>query len=275
MYPMADPQPDVSIGTCYRSAGRGAHARLRGALLRNGSREHCCGSRSLVATVRSRDHTGSMHSGLRAETVVLALPFRGRWRVENSPAHRVPSHGGPAFGSSYAIDFVNVDESGRSAPFTWRSTVAAEPPERFLGFGVPILSPVTGRVVAAHDQEPDHAGRRSQLVLLPYMLGQAKRAREGAAGLAGNHVVIALSNRGPFVLVAHLKRDTVQVRVGDEVSALDPIGRCGNSGNSTEPHVHVQVSDSTDWARSNGVPLAFRGADGDVWLPEESEVVRV
>ena len=106
------------------------------------------------------------------------------------------------------------------------------------------------------------------------MLGQAKRARDGAAGLAGNHVVIAVSDYGPFVLVAHLKRDTVQVRVGDEVSALDPIGRCGNSGNSTEPHVHVQVSDSTDWARSNGVPLAFRGADGAIWLPEESEIVR-
>ena len=102
------------------------------------------------------------------------------------------------------------------------------------------------------------------------MLGRAKRAREGAAGLAGNHAVIAVSNRGPFSLVAHLKRDTVQVRDGDEASALDPIGRCVNSGNSTEPHVHVHVSNSTDWARSKGVPLAFRRADGNVWLPEDS-----
>jgi hypothetical protein len=210
----------------------------------------------------------------RLDAVVLALPFRDRWRVENSPARRVPSHGTTAFGSAYAIDFVNVDDRGRSAPFTWRSTVAAEPPERFLGFGVPILSPVAGTIVIAHDHEPDHAGRRSQLVLLPYMLGQAKRARAGAAGLAGNHIVIAMSERGPFVLVAHLKRGSVRVRVGEKVSALDPIGQCGNSGNSTEPHVHVQVSDSTDWPRSNGLPLAFRRADGTIWLPKESETVR-
>lgn len=206
--------------------------------------------------------------------VMLELPFRGRWRVENSPARRVPSHGTASFGSAYAIDFVHVDESGRSAPFTWRSIVASGPPERFLGFGVPILSPVAGRVVAAHDQEPDHAGSRSQMVLLTYMLGQTKRAQRGAAGLAGNHVVVAVSDRGPFVLVAHLKKDSVQVSVGDEVNALDFIGQCGNSGNSTEPHVHVQVSDSMDWARARGVPLAFRRADGTDWLPKESEIVR-
>ena len=43
-----------------------------------------------------------------------------------------------------------------------------------------------------------------------------------------------------------------------------------NSGNSTEPHVHVQVTDSTDWQRARGVPLAFRGRDGTVWVPGES-----
>ncbi|WP_232818991.1 M23 family metallopeptidase [Homoserinimonas sp. OAct 916] len=206
--------------------------------------------------------------------MVLDLPFHGMWRVENSPARRVPSHGTAAFGSSYAIDFVHVDKNGRSAPFTWRSMVAAEPPERFLGFGVPILSPVTGVVVATHNHEPDHDGRRSQLILIPYMLGQAKRARRGAAGLAGNHVVIAMSDRGPFVLVAHLQEGTVNVRVGDHLQAGEKIGRCGNSGNSTEPHVHVQVSDSTAWVDARGIPIVFRKTDGSSWLPRESEIVQ-
>jgi len=71
-------------------------------------------------------------------------------------------------------------------------------------------------------------------------------------------VVVAAGDRGPFVLVAHLNRDSTQVSVGDEISALDAIGQCGISGDSTEPHVHVQVSDSMNWASSQGVPLAFR-----------------
>jgi hypothetical protein len=53
------------------------------------------------------------------------------------------------------------------------------------------------------------------------------------------------------------------------------VGECGNSGNSTEPHVHVQVTDSTNWPSAQGIPIVFRTPDGRVWLPAESEVVQV
>jgi hypothetical protein len=208
-----------------------------------------------------------------ADAVVLDLPFRGRWRVENSPARRVPSHGTYAFGTSHAIDFVAVNDAGRSAPRTWRSLVAAEPPEAFVGFGQPILAPLSGTVAAVLDGQPDHEGRRSQLTLVPYMLGQAGRIRAGVAAVAGNHVVIAAAANGPFVLLAHLRRGSIQVRVGQAVESGDPIGQCGNSGNSTEPHVHIQVTDSTDWNRARGLPLAFR-RDGTVWVPAETEIVK-
>lgn len=213
-------------------------------------------------------------SSSAADPVVLGLPFRGSWRVENSPARRVPSHGTEAFGSSHAIDFVAVDARGRSAPPSWRGLVAAEPPELFRGFGVPILAPVTGTVVLTHDGEPDHEARRSALALVPYMLGQAGRARLGVAALAGNHVVIAVRPDGPFVVLAHLRRGTVQVRPGQPVRAGAALAECGNSGNSTQPHLHVQVSDSTDWDRAHGVPLAFRGRTGAAWVPAEAEIVR-
>ncbi|MFI7582209.1 M23 family metallopeptidase [Kocuria sp. M1N1S27] len=209
-----------------------------------------------------------------ADAVVLDLPFRGSWRVENSPARRVPSHGTEAFGSSHAIDFVAVDAGGRSAPRTWRSLAAAEPPELFRGFGAPILAPVTGTVVLAHDEEPDHEARRSPLTLVPYMLGQAGRARGGVAALAGNHVVVAVGPAGPFVVLAHLRHGSVQVRPGQYLHVGAVLAECGNSGNSTQPHVHVQVSDSTDWHRAHGVPLAFRDRTGRTWVPAESEVVR-
>lgn len=207
-----------------------------------------------------------------AAPVVLDLPFRGRWLARNSPARRVPSHGTHLFGTTYAIDFLAVDERGRSARITWRTAVATEAPERFVGFGADILAPAAGHVVTALDVVADHAARRSPLTLLPYALGQAGRARAGGTALAGNHVVIASGDR--FVLLAHLQHGSVRVRAGDHVASGDPIGRCGNSGNSTQPHVHVQVTDAADQAQAVGVPMLFRRpGDAGAWMPAEGEIV--
>ena len=208
------------------------------------------------------------------DPVLMSVPLRGPCLVQNSPANRVPSHGTDAFGSSYAIDLVPVDGQGRSASRSWRGLLATEAPEIFVGFGRPVLAPVSGRVALVHDGEPDHEARRSQLALLAYALGQSGRARRGAAGLAGNHVAIAIGGEGPFVLLAHLQRGSPRVQAGQWVSEGESVGRCGNSGNSTEPHVHLQVTDSTDWTTARGMPFAFRRGDGSAWLPENSEIIR-
>lgn len=207
-----------------------------------------------------------------ADPVVLDLPFRGRWQARNSPARRVPSHGSHLFGTTYAIDFVAVDATGRSAPRNWRSALWREDPRGFAGFGAPVLAPVGGRVVAVHDGEDDHVARRSQLTLVGYLLTQGRRARLGAPGVAGNHVAIALGETGPNVLVAHLRRGSVRVGLGDLVEVGEQIGECGNSGNSTQPHVHVQVTDSIDPTSCRGLPMTFRRPDGNTWMPDESEV---
>jgi len=189
--------------------------------------------------------------------VVLDLPFTGRWIVQNSPARRVPSHGTTLMGTTYAIDFVGVDESGRTAPVRdWRTFLATEPPERFFAYGSPILAPCDGTVVAVHDGEVDHEARRSQLALVPYALGQAARVRRGTRAIAGNHLTLAYGS--VFVTLVHLRHGSLRVGVGDEVRAGQELAECGNSGNSTQPHVHVQVNDSRDFATARGVPLAFR-----------------
>ncbi|HEX5730156.1 M23 family metallopeptidase [Microbacterium sp.] len=214
------------------------------------------------------------------DPVVLDLPFRGIWRAEMSPARRVPSHGTDLFGVTYAIDFVGVDERERSAPGNWRAWLSVEQPQTFVGFGRAILAPVTGTVVAVHDGEPDHVGRRSQLALVPYALGQAARVRAGIDAIAGNHVVLAMGSSGPFVALVHLRRDSTRVTAGDVVSVGDQLAECGNSGNSTEPCVHVQVTDSLDWSSAKGLPMAFRsyrsrrtGAIVSRGMPQESEII--
>lgn len=195
----------------------------------------------------------------------LEYPFAGRWLTQNSPANRVPSHGTTLFGTSYAIDFVPVNDTGRTAPITVGSLVRPEPPERFPGFGRPVLAPIDGVVVAAHDAEADHATYRG-IPSIRYALTQGRRAEAGWMALAGNHVLI--DSDTVVVALCHLQQGSLEVRPGQRVRTGDVLGRCGNSGNSTEPHVHVQAIDSRDVQRARAVQLMFRGS-----LPKNGEVV--
>jgi hypothetical protein len=193
------------------------------------------------------------------EAVEILLPFSGLWSVRNSPARQVPSHGTNLFGSTYAIDFVGVDARHRTAgSSSWRTLFATEPPELFFAFGVPVLAPGDGTVVAVHDGEVDHEGRRSRLALVPYALTQAGRLRQGIPGLAGNHIVIALRENGTFATLCHLQRGSIRVAVGQQVTAGQQVASCGNSGNSTQPHVHIQLTDTADLESARGVPMVFR-----------------
>ena len=190
--------------------------------------------------------------------VVLALPFTGWWRVDPTPAARVPSHGTHFGGQTYALDFVPVDERGRSdARRDWRSVLAAEPVQRFVGFRRPVLAPADGVVVAVHSGEPDLVARRSPVAALPYLLSQGRRLRQGVAAIVGNHVILQLAG-GEFVLLAHLRARSPRVRPGDRVRPGQPVAECGNSGNSTQPHLHFQVMDSADLLAARGLPVAFR-----------------
>ncbi|RPF23066.1 M23 family metallopeptidase [Myceligenerans xiligouense] len=200
-----------------------------------------------------------------AALVDLEYPFIGRWLTQNSPANRVPSHGTTLFGTSYAIDFVPVDKAGHTAPLTFASLVRPEPTDRFPGFGRRVLAPIEGVVVAVRDIEPDHVAYRG-LPSVGYALTQRRRAAGGWPALAGNHVLI--EGDGVVVAVCHLQQGSVEVRSGQHVRLGGLLGSCGNSGNSTEPHVHLQAVDGRDIERAKAVPLAFQGR-----LPRNGEIV--
>lgn len=199
-------------------------------------------------------------------TLDLVYPFTGRWLTQNSPANRVPSHGTTRYASSFAIDFVPVDESGRTAPITLVSLVRPEPAARFPGFGRPVLAPVDGIIVLVHDAEPDHEAFRG-LPSVRYALTQARRAAAGWPALAGNHVMIK-TRAGPVVALCHLQQGSIRVGVGQHVEAGQTLANCGNTGNSTEPHLHVQAISGIDVMRATPVPIALHGG-----LPRNGDVI--
>ncbi|GAA1188425.1 M23 family metallopeptidase [Nesterenkonia xinjiangensis] len=200
-------------------------------------------------------------------TIDLDYPSSGKWLVENSPADRVPSHGTSVFASAYAIDFAPVSTSGRTAPMRLGSFIRPEPPHRFPGFRRPILSPIDGVVVATRDDAPDHVAHRG-LPSLSYALSQRQRVAGGWESLAGNYVFI--ESDGAVIALCHLQQASVAVGPGQRVSPGEIIAGCGNSGNSTEPHLHVQAVDSTDIGSARPIPVTFRGS-----VPHNRETVDV
>lgn len=200
----------------------------------------------------------------------LRYPFGGRWLVRNSPADRVPSHGTAMFGSAFAIDFVPVDDDDRSAPYSFTSFFRPEPASVFPGLGRPVVAPIDGVVVGTHASEPDHDSYRG-LTSVGYALTQRARLRGGWRAMAGNYVLIEArfaAGRTTYVALCHLQCGSVTVARGQAVRAGEAIARCGNSGNSTEPHLHLQVTASRDVARARAVPITFGGG-----LPRNGEVV--
>ncbi|WP_026400812.1 M23 family metallopeptidase [Actinomadura rifamycini] len=198
--------------------------------------------------------------------VPLRAPVRGRWVAVNSPADKVPSHGTHELGQSYAIDLVHQPDEKAS----WEALHAWPPmrrPSAFPAFGEPVLAPADGVVVSVGRWQRDHWSRNSWIAF-PYLM--AEGIARGILSMAtlssgrfilGNHVILDLGD-GVYGVFAHLKRGSVRVRKGDRVTAGQPLGDCGNSGNSSEPHLHFHLMDRRRPGMAAGLPFTFAYESG-------------
>ncbi|MFE0724720.1 M23 family metallopeptidase [Streptomyces rochei] len=204
------------------------------------------------------------------EPVETGPPVTGRWSALNSPADRTPSHGVHAYGQTFAIDLVAEPEPGARPGFRALWPLARRN-HHFPAFGAPLLAVADGTVVRADDGQRDHLSRTSLPALL-YLMFVEGSARElaGARRIVGNHLVLDLGG-GTYAMYAHVRRGSFAVREGDRVRAGQLLARCGNSGNSTEPHVHFQLMDGPDPDTARGVPFTWRG----VGVPRNGEVFDV
>ncbi len=132
----------------------------------------------------------------------------------------------------YAADIVALGPAGFRA-----SGILPEEVTSYAVFGARVVSPCEGRVVAAEDGLPD---------LVPPQMD--------AGNPPGNHVIIACD--GLRIMLAHLKKDSITVVEGERLAKGDFIARVGNSGNTSEPHLHVHAYDPET---GEAVPIAFNG----------------
>lgn len=211
------------------------------------------------------------------EPVVVHSPVVGRWAALNSPATKVPSHGVRAYGQAYAIDLVYEPLDEQRPEFG--TGPAMRDVADYPAFGQEVRAMVDGVVVTARDRQRDHRARSSVVAVVYMMVEGMLRELGGPRFIIGNHVVIR-SDDGVFALVAHLRRGSVAVREGERVQAGQRIGACGNSGNSSEPHVHAQLMDRRSAWTGQGLPMLFadvavEGGERGVGLPANGERMTV
>ncbi|MEE1930071.1 M23 family metallopeptidase [Streptomyces sp. TRM 70351] len=191
---------------------------------------------------------------------LVTAPVRGRWRALNGPAGKVPSHGTHACAQTYAIDVVHEPEDGGERPgFAWWPL--ARRPEAFPAYGTAVLAPADGTVAVVHDGARDHLSRTSWPALLLLFAEGLVRSVAGVNRLLGNHVVLDLGD-GTYALAAHLRRGSLAVVPGQAVRAGELLARCGNSGNSSEPHVHFQLMTGPRCRHAHGLPFRWRHRAG-------------
>lgn len=192
---------------------------------------------------RSIASTGGASRVVRRAPVTLAPPVQGPgWVTAGSccdgPHRRAlqPVNGHLALGQRFAIDFNRGNAEGR-----W---VVGDPDvnANWIFFGDPVLAVANGVVVAAVDRFPDQVPNHPQ----PVTLQEAD----------GNHVIIRFG-KGLYAGYAHLIPGSITVQVGQRVQAGQQIGRLGNSGSSSGPHLHFQVMSAPSLVDSEGLPFAF------------------
>lgn len=192
----------------------------------------------------------------KVSTIEIMSPVRGRWRALSSPATKVPSHGTHEYGQTWALDIVAVPPGTVAVPFG--GLRGSLPPESFPSFGQPVFAGGNGTVMLSRDGAPDHRSRNSWLLLPLFVVESALRGIGGERFVFGNLLVISLDHGG-YQALAHLQNGSIGPAVGNRVTTGEHVARCGNSGNSTEPHLHVQLMNRPTPTAAVGFPFMLRG----------------
>ncbi|MEP7038364.1 MAG: peptidoglycan DD-metalloendopeptidase family protein [Acidobacteriota bacterium] len=150
----------------------------------------------------------------------LILPFKGEWFVVWGGDTPEQNQHQAAPNQRFAFDILKTDEKGSTHKGDGSKN------EDYYAFGQEIIAPADGFVTyvvdGVHDNKPGEMNR----MYVP-----------------GNLVIIKHAD-GEYSLFAHFKQNSIRVKVGDKVNKAQTIGLCGNSGNSSEPHLHFQMQNT-------------------------------
>jgi hypothetical protein len=204
----------------------------------------------------------------RAPVVVISSPLRGEnWVAGNGPSntsvHRrafIPVNGSTYISQRFAIDWVQLNPDGK----TYQGD--SEDNKNYRAYGAEILAVADGVVTQTKDGIPQNIPNKPPVI--PITLET----------IGGNHVITEIAN-GLYAFYAHMQPVSVRVKVGDKVKRGQVLGLLGNSGNSSEPHLHFHICNANSELACEGLPYAFVEYElqgkGESWKPSHSHAVTV
>jgi murein DD-endopeptidase MepM/ murein hydrolase activator NlpD len=160
------------------------------------------------------------------------LPFDGTWYVAAEHGYSDPHK--RFLAEAFAYDFLQIGPNGKSYQRDGRSNAD------YYAYGKKVFAAKDGTVVSVRGDMAENVPGETTNVTTP-----------------GGNVVIIDHGNNQFGYYAHLKPFTVAVKQGARVKAGDVLGEVGNSGDSSEPHLHFHVMNNVDPSSADGIPVVF------------------
>jgi len=143
-------------------------------------------------------------------------------------------------GERFAFDNLQLDDN-------WGNYFSGNPKDNnsYYNYGDTLYAVGDGAVISIKDGRPENNGDAQNIVL------------NSLDEYGGNYIIIQIGI-GQYALYAHCQPYKFMVNVGDFVKEGDPIALLGNSGNSTAPHLHFQITESPELLFTKGLPFVLK-----------------
>lgn len=163
----------------------------------------------------------------------FALPFKGEWFVVWGGETVQQNYHQDAPNQRFAFDILKLGADSKSYKGDGKRN------EDFYAFGQEIIAPADGVATYVVDGVQDNIPGEMNRIFVP-----------------GNLVIIKHAE-GEYSLFAHFKQNSIRVKVGDKITKGQTLGLCGNSGNSSQAHLHYQLQDAPFFADEASMKVFF------------------
>ena len=170
---------------------------------------------------------------IERNTTRIKLPFKGEWTTTWGGDTKALNYHVESVAQKNAFDFLIYDQNGSTHKGSGQAN------EDYYAFGKELYAPCDGEVVLVVDGVKDNIPGTLNPVYIP-----------------GNTVIIKTAN-GEYAFFAHFKQHSIVVKQGQKVKTGTLLGLCGNSGNSSEPHLHFHLQNAEDMTIATGAKCFF------------------